>query len=89
MRLLRFGTPVPSLATTIVGRCDSASRSRTRRRPPDFAPSSETPEGYVAQAVLEMEAGLAPNLVGRGSRKAARFTRDNRSIQFDSTGLGR
>ena len=27
-------------------------RSRTRRRPPDFAPSSETPGGYVGQAVL-------------------------------------
>jgi hypothetical protein len=26
---------------------------RTRRRPPDFASSSETPGGYVGQAVLE------------------------------------
>jgi NitT/TauT family transport system ATP-binding protein len=26
---------------------------RPRRRPPDFAPSSETPGGYVGQAVLE------------------------------------
>jgi hypothetical protein len=26
---------------------------RTRRRPSDFAPSSETPGGYVGQAVLE------------------------------------
>jgi len=29
------------------------SRPRRRRRPPDFAPSSETPGGYVGQAVLE------------------------------------
>jgi hypothetical protein len=29
------------------------NRNRTRRRPPDFAPSSETPGGYVGQAVLE------------------------------------
>jgi hypothetical protein len=28
-------------------------RARTRRRPPDFAPSSETPAGYVGQAVLD------------------------------------
>jgi hypothetical protein len=28
-------------------------RARTRRRPPDFAPSSETPGGYVGQAVPE------------------------------------
>jgi hypothetical protein len=35
-------------------RCRSASyRSRTRRRPPDFAPSFKTPGGYVGQAVLE------------------------------------
>jgi hypothetical protein len=27
-------------------------RSRTRRRPPDFAPSIETPVGYVGEAVL-------------------------------------
>ena len=26
--------------------------NRTRRRPPDFAPSSETPGGFVGQAVL-------------------------------------
>jgi hypothetical protein len=30
------------------------NRSRIRRRPPDFASSSETPGGYVGQAVLEM-----------------------------------
>jgi hypothetical protein len=51
------------------GRLASAFRARTRRRPPDFAPSSETPDsassfrlreamsdkpgGYVGQAVLE------------------------------------
>jgi hypothetical protein len=29
------------------------NRSRIRRRPPDFASSSETPRGYVGQAVLE------------------------------------
>ena len=28
-------------------------RPRTRRRPPDFAPSSETPGGYAGQAVLK------------------------------------
>jgi hypothetical protein len=34
-------------------------RSRTRRRPPDFAPSSETPGGYVGQAVLDRSGGAA------------------------------
>jgi hypothetical protein len=29
-----------------------------RTRPPDFAPSSETPGGYVGQAVLEEGTGL-------------------------------
>ena len=29
------------------------NRPRTGRRPPDFASSSETPRGYVGQAVLE------------------------------------
>jgi hypothetical protein len=28
-------------------RLKAPRRSRTRRRPPDFAPSSETPAGYV------------------------------------------
>jgi hypothetical protein len=40
---------------------DAVHRSRTRR--PDFAPSSETPGGYVGQAVLVLDV-----LVGRGSR---------------------
>jgi len=30
-----------------------APREALRSRPPDFAPSSETPGGYVGQAVLE------------------------------------
>ena len=33
-------------------KADQALRSRARR-PPDFAPSSEAPGGYVGQAVLE------------------------------------
>jgi len=30
------------------------NRSRPRRRPPDFAPSSETPGGYVGQDFDEL-----------------------------------
>ena len=36
-----------------MGERSSPNRPRTRRRPPDFAPSSKTPGGYVGQAVLE------------------------------------
>ena len=39
------------------------ARPRTRRRPPDFAPSSETQGGYVGQAVLETQFG-SDNLIG-------------------------
>ncbi len=39
------------------------NRPRTRRRPPDFAPSSETQGGYVGQAVLETQFG-SDNLIG-------------------------
>jgi hypothetical protein len=46
----------------------SNSRPRIRRRPPDFAPSFETPGGYVGQAVIEKpKTGREELLLIRGS----------------------
>jgi hypothetical protein len=91
MRSPRFVMPAASPATTVVGRCrrTSSSYSSSSSETSDFAlslrlqeASSDKPGGYVGQAVLEFGADLALILVGRGSRKGASFTRDNRSIQL-------
>jgi hypothetical protein len=53
-------------------------------------PVAQAPGSFVGQAGRLRQAGRPrirsgprPNLVGRGSRKAARFIGDNQSIQFD------
>jgi hypothetical protein len=47
-------------------------RTRPRRRSPDFALSSETPGGYVGQAVLET-AGMLQGCVGSQRLEGSRF----------------
>jgi hypothetical protein len=50
-----YGGPllIPSNKDDIGNGGAAATNRPRRRRPPDFAPSSETPGGYVGQAVLE------------------------------------
>jgi hypothetical protein len=65
---------------------------RTRRRPSDFAPSSETPGGYVGQAVLEsgcqrerlakLREGVFP-----GSRPAAAHARQDKESSHRAASL--
>ena len=38
----------------------SGNRPRSRRRPPDFAPSSETPGGYVGQDFRRAQSSRCP-----------------------------
>ena len=59
-----------------------AFRCRTHRRPPDFAPSSETPGGYVGQAVLERVVGVvdACNYAASGGEPLWRVSRHPREF---------
>jgi hypothetical protein len=51
---------------------DARLRTRSRRRPPDFAASSETPGGYVGQAVLESLARDVESILCTGVRVMSR-----------------